>query len=337
MLYTQTALLKTLIQAEEKGCCFQKSTLAPCLGASVDTLNTALEVLTSEGFCFNITGETVELQELPLSLHAGLLAAYLEKEGVAVPYLSILDTVDSTNSEAMRLLNQGQAGPVVVAANQQTAGRGRRGREWQSQTESNLYLSIGFKASLSAQKLQLFTLWVGLNICDYLRKETHLPLQIKWPNDLICQHKKVAGMLAEAVVAGEMAEQLVFGLGLNINGKAEDFSESLSSKASSLAQLGGKEWDMNKLSAGCIRVIFEAYTLFQKGDYLPRLDTLWSSYDALKNHLVKVEQLNQVILGIASGINGQGALRIKLENGQYYALSSGDVSLSHFYEAAATV
>ncbi len=337
MLYTHSTVLKTFIQAEGKASCFKKSALAAGVGVSLATLDRVLENLKSEGFIFEGKGDSFELQSFPPGLHEGLVRAYLEQDALAVPYLSILETVDSTNSEAMRLVNAGQVGPVVVAANQQTAGRGRRGREWQSSTRSNLYLSIGLKTSLTAQKLQLFTLWVGLNICDYLRKETHLPLQIKWPNDLVCQHKKVAGMLAEAVVAGEMAEQLVFGLGLNINGKAEDFSESLSLKASSLAQFSGREWNMNRLSAGCIRVVLEAYALFKKGDYLPRLDTLWSSYDALKNHLVKVEQLNQVILGVASGINGQGALRIKLENGQYYALSSGDVSLSQFYEAATTV
>lgn len=337
MHYTRTTLLKLLTQAEGPTHRFSISTLGAQLGVDATTIQAVLEELQVEGFHFNISGDRLELQGLPLSLDEGLLTAYLKKGGVSVPYLSILDTVDSTNSEAMRLLSAGKADPVVVAANQQTAGRGRRGREWQSNVRSNLYLSIGLKASVPTQKLQLFTLWIGLNICDYLRKATRLPLQIKWPNDLVCQHKKVAGMLAEAVVAGEMTEQIVFGLGLNVNGKAEDFSEVLNAKASSLAQLAQREWNMHKLSAGCIQAILEAYQLFQKGDYLIGLDTLWSGYDALKNHLVKVEQLNQVILGIASGINGQGALRIKLENGQYYALSSGDVSLSHFYEAAAPV
>lgn len=334
MLYTQSALLNLLVQAEGKASCFQKSDLAARLNTTVEHIECILKSLKSEGFSFEGVGDDFEVQGLPSSLHAGLVKAYLEKEAFSVPYLSILDTIDSTNSEAMRLLNEGKAGPIVVAAKQQMAGRGRRGREWQSSTQDNLYLSIGLKASIDAQKLQLFTLWTGLNICDYLRKETHLPLQIKWPNDLVCQHKKIAGMLTEAVVGGERTEQFVFGLGLNINGKAEDFSEALSTKASSLAQLSDKEWNINRLSAGCIQVVLEAYALFQKGDYLVRLDMLWSSYDALKNHLVKVEQLNQVILGVASGINGQGALRIKLENGQYYALSSGDVSLSQFYEAA---
>lgn len=330
----QKALLKLFLQSQQEGHSFKKSALASTLGLSSLETETSLAQLETEGFEFYTDAESYRCTAFPKSLHPDLIASYLDLASVELPSLFILKTIDSTNTEASRLLNDGQAWPVVVASSQQTAGRGRRGRAWSSASTSNLYLSVGFKSAWPNQKLQLFTLWLGLKLCDYLRQATQLPLQMKWPNDILCAHKKIAGMLTEASIKGDYTQQLVFGLGLNINSTAEEIPEALREKASSLYQLSGKEWNIHELTAACIRVVLEAYDQFVAGTYLSSLEALWDSYDALKNNIVRVEQLNQVIIGRAAGINAQGALRIKLENGQYYALSAGDVSLSHFYEAA---
>jgi BirA family transcriptional regulator, biotin operon repressor / biotin---[acetyl-CoA-carboxylase] ligase len=334
MANKQKGLLELFLQSQEEGHIVKKSALASTLGLSSLEQEEALAQLETEGFEFCTDAESYRCTAFPKSLHQDLVASYLELAGMDLPSLVILKTIDSTNTEVARLLNEGAAWPVVVASSQQTAGRGRRGRAWNSASTSNLYLSVGFKCAWPNQKLQLFTLWLGLRLCDYLRQATQLPLQMKWPNDIMCAHKKIAGMLTEASIKGDYTQQLVFGLGLNINSKIEEIPEALREKASSLYQLSGKEWNIHGLTAACIRVVIEAYDQFVAGNYLSSLEALWDSYDALKNNIVRVEQLNQVIIGRAAGINAQGALRIKLENGQYYALSAGDVSLSHFYEAA---
>lgn len=327
----EKTLLKLWLAAQQQGQLLQRSALEAA-GLQVYDVEAVLNKLEAEGFEWHQTTEGYSIT-FPKSLHSALVALYLELAGLELPSLVVLKTIDSTNTEVNRLLSAGAQAPIVVAANQQTAGRGRRGRAWDSASSDNLYLSLGFRAALQAQDLQLFTIWMGLKLCDYLRQATQLPLQLKWPNDLVCSHKKIAGMLTEASIKGDYTQQLVFGLGLNINSKLDEIPEALREKAGSLYQLSGKEWNIHALTAGCIRVVLEAYNAFMKDAYHSDLRNLWDTYDALKYNLVRVEQLNQVILGHAAGINAQGALRIKLENGQYYALSAGDVSLSHFYEA----
>lgn len=146
----------------------------------------------------------------PDTLHAALIEVQLK----VVPKhfsLVLLDEIDSTNDEAARQLAAGRLVPFVVMARRQTRGRGRFGRTWHSDSKANLYASFAFRPRVAPDRMQTFTLWMGLNICELLARFIGIPPGIKWPNDILFDGRKAGGMLTEARVDADQIRDLILG------------------------------------------------------------------------------------------------------------------------------
>lgn len=323
MRQTDITILRALI--ESSGGFVSGNDLAKDLGISRVGVWARLEKLREEGFLVEaIRHRGYRLVEEPPRLNESLLHAYLESRNSRVKVV-FREEIDSTNSEAERQLASGLAAPFVVVAATQTRGRGRLGRTWYSPNEGNLYASFAFRPEVPHSQMTTITLWLGLLVCDYLNQRVQIPARIKWPNDLLIEGRKVAGMLTEARIDADRTRDLVFGLGLNVDGESDKWPAEFAKVATSLSKHTEERLPVNRLAADIIEVCLEGYDTFIKGRHSDRLHRLWSQYDALQGVRLEVEQDKRTHQGKADGIGPDGALRLQLDNGQMLDVRSGEV------------
>ncbi len=302
--------------------------LAKLLGISRVAVWMQLKKLTRQGFEFEARrSRGYRLLKTPTTLHPTLIRAYLSGRPHA-PALICLDSVDSTNSEAERQLAAGASVPLVILAGAQTAGRGRRGRVWHSPPAGNLYSTFVFRPKLEPAQLQDFTLWMGLNICELVTNFTKLEPGLKWPNDLHVQGRKAGGMLTEARVDADQIRDLVFGLGLNLNGRSADLPRELQRTAISLADAAGTPIDLNRFAAALIGRVVSAYDRFMEGTHREKFAALWKQYDVLRGKPVTVTQGTRTVAGTATGIDNEGSLIVRLASGRTERFRAGEVTLA---------
>jgi BirA family biotin operon repressor/biotin-[acetyl-CoA-carboxylase] ligase len=222
---TEVTILRELLAADHGY--VSGTRLAKSLGISRVAVWMQLQKLTRQGFAFTaVRSRGYRLAKTPAQLHAGLVHAYLSGRP-RPPHVICLDSVDSTNSEAERQLAAGCPVPLVILARAQTQGRGRRGRAWHSPPAGNLYSTFVFRPRLEPARMHDFTLWMGLNVCELVANFCKIAPGLKWPNDLLVNDRKAGGMLTEARIDADQIRDLVFGLGLNLNGRAQDLPREL--------------------------------------------------------------------------------------------------------------
>jgi len=234
-------------------------------------------------------------------------------------------SVGSTNDVAQRLAAAGAPEGIVVLAEEQTAGRGRRGRRWIAPAGTCLLFSLLLRPPLSPPQCQRLTMACSLAIAESIECHTRLPVGLKWPNDLMVKDKKVGGILVELGFDGEHLSHAIVGIGLNIN---LDFSSPevafLREQATSLAQELGTCVDREPLLAHILNRLEVRYMALCAG---------WSPYEAWRHRLVMLGQ--EVVLsgmgyrveGWVEGVDQDGALWLRLRDGRRIRVLAGDVSL----------
>jgi BirA family biotin operon repressor/biotin-[acetyl-CoA-carboxylase] ligase len=289
--------------------------------ARVDKLRKeGLQIEASQNRGYRLAGE-------PNLLVRPLLEAWLNEIKRACPFY-LFDNIYRTNSEAERLLADGRDTPFAVLSHQQKKGRGRLGREWHSPKTGNLYLSIALRPNADLVKLRNFTLWQGISIGKFLKEFTGIEeLKVKWPNDLFCGNKKVAGMLTEASINCDQVRSLVLGIGLNVNSNPKSFPPKINDHATSLKNFSGTNWRVHELAAKLIGVCLDASDECLIGDAEEKLFKEWSQFDYLEGKKVRIESGQQILNGKANGIDASGGLLVKLRNGRSKVAYAGEVSL----------
>ena len=302
--------------------------LAKDLGVSRVAIWSRLERLRQEGFVFQAsTRKGYQLVQVPDRLHESLLDAHFRLLKVRES-VELLETIDSTNSEAERRLAAGQEAPFAILAQAQTAGRGRLGRRWHNTKLGNLYASLAFRPFIPPDKLKPFTLWMGLALCVAIENHCKLRLGLKWPNDLQAPDgRKVAGMLTEARVDSDSVRELVFGLGLNLIGQPKDFPTEIRQTASSLQHALGTSLEVPATIAHILAALFQAWDEFYEGGWERTFKSRWQRYDVLMGHSVRVGLRGDPIAGIVEGIDAEGSLILRTGGGRRKVVSSGEVTL----------
>jgi BirA family biotin operon repressor/biotin-[acetyl-CoA-carboxylase] ligase len=322
---TDVVILKALLQA--KSSFVSGNTLATELGISRVGIWARLEKLRQDGFEVEaVRHRGYRLIDEPQNLSENLIRAYLELSRSHME-LMFRSEVDSTNTEAERLLAEGRQTPFVVIAQRQSRGRGRMGRQWHSTDEGNLYSSFAFRPQLPPAQMQMITLWMGLQVCHFINSKLELPAMVKWPNDIVAGGRKLAGLLAEARVDSDRTRDLVFGIGMNINGRGDKWPSDMAAVATSLAILRGKALKMNQVAAELIEVVSTGYDRYVDGSYTSEIFDLWNRYDVLRGRVVRGSRGQEQIVGTASGIDEHGNLVLTLENGQTRCIHAGEVSI----------
>lgn len=321
----ETLILRELLAHE--GEFVSGTTLATKAGMSRVAIWQHMEKLRTQGFAFEAArARGYRLTAKPEGLNATLIKAYLPLRDRGLT-LTVLDEVDSTNDEAARELAAGRPVPFLIAAREQTAGRGRLGRRWLSEPNGNLYVSFGFRPHVSPARMPTFTLWMGANLCDLIANVCHATPGLKWPNDLLFGGLKAGGMLTEARIDTDQIRDLVFGLGLNVRTPSRGWPEDLRSRATALDAHCRGAVEINRLTAAIAGRVLLAYERFIAGTHEEALADLWNRYDVLRGQKVTGLVSDRRISGTAVGIDREGCLLVRTERGAISRFHAGEVSL----------
>lgn len=302
--------------------------LAALLEISRVSVWSHLEKLKDDGFEFEaLRNKGYRLKKTPSFIHPDLLNAYLWNNNTSLPVI-YLEEIDSTNSETERQLANNHSTPFAVITGKQSKGRGRHGRVWYAEDRGNAYISLGFKPNFSPDLIRSFTPWIATELCHNLVLKYHIPLKIKWPNDLMIYGKKVCGMLAESRIDMDGIRDIVLGVGINISGNPETWPEELQQKATSLEAACKCSFNINEMVAYILSIMLNAYNQFINNTWRIAFEKNWPHYDILYNKEVNGFHGRMPVEGIAKGITEEGSLRLLLKNGKIELLDAGELSLS---------
>ena len=218
--------------------------------------------------------------------------------------------IDSTNNRALELAADGYPEGTVVVAETQTAGRGRRGRTWYSPPRHGLYLSVILRPQLPVREIPRVSLVIGVAVAETLEAAFQLPARIKWPNDILINNRKIAGVLSEVVTGSQGIDCIVTGIGLNINNPLQDFPGDLRTAPTSV--LAEKETPVSR-----VRVLQELlmhletrYYQLLEGNFNGILDK-GKSLSTIIGKEVEYDSQNGPAIGQAVDIDDNGFLLVK--------------------------
>lgn len=233
------------------------------------------------------------------------------------------DSIGSTNIEALNQARQGAEEGLCIVAGEQTAGRGRHGRSWVSAKDAGLYFSIVLRPKVEIKFLPLLTLMSAVVVTEVLRKFYQLKPDIKWANDVHLNEKKICGILAETA---ETKKGLSVVVGIGINLTSANFPTEIRDTATSIEDEIGEKPNPEIILKNLSKQFAKFYRIFSGTDGAEKIREEWaknSSYFFGKSVRVKLE--NETIFGKTCGIEENGALRVKTEDGKIRIIQAGDV------------
>jgi len=238
--------------------------------------------------------------------------------------MEIFLSIDSTNQYLIQADSAGLQSPWVVLAEQQTAGRGRRGRVWQSPFAGNLYFSLLWRFRQINANFVGLSLVVGVVVCRLLRHFGVEDLGLKWPNDILCQDKKLCGILIEMRGESSGPFDAVIGIGLNL-AMPVDSARLIDQPWIALDQVSDELPSRNALAAYLIQALLEVLPVFEAQGLQPFISE-WRQWDRFRDREVMLHLGDRQIEGIGRGIDDQGALLIE-HQGKLQRYYSGEISL----------
>jgi BirA family transcriptional regulator, biotin operon repressor / biotin---[acetyl-CoA-carboxylase] ligase len=234
------------------------------------------------------------------------------------------NSLDSTNSKAYQLaLNGAKEGEVVIAESQEK-GRGRLGRQWFSPPFLNLYISVTLRPKLPPHQASLITLMAAVATADAIEKFSGLPPLIKWPNDILLQGRKVAGLLNEIHSEMDRIHFVILGIGVNLNMDGKMFSKELRPVATSLKIEMGRIISRKAFLQILLQELEGWYSIFLKEGSGVLLKA-WRDRARIKGRRVKVASFKERLAGVAIDVDSDGALILETEDGKRKRVVAGDV------------
>lgn len=239
------------------------------------------------------------------------------------------DETDSTNNRAKDSGEKNGAHGTLFIADKQNAGKGRRGRAWESPSGKSIYMTILLRPQITPDKAPMLTLIMGLSVAEGIRKVSGAETEIKWPNDIVMNKKKVCGILTEMATEMEYVNYVVIGVGINVN--QEYFSEGIKEIATSLYEETGTVYQRSELIAAVLERFEKNYEMFlETGD----LSAVRKAYDSIlvnRGQEVKVLEPGNEYRAVAEGINKNGELIVRLSDGRQKNIFAGEVSVRGIY------
>ncbi len=242
--------------------------------------------------------------------------------------LLVKDVVDSTNNLAKLRAEEGAEHGLLVVGEQQTAGKGRRGRTWESRKGEGIFMTLLLKPDIEPGNASMLTLVMALAVRSALETVGKLQTQIKWPNDIVCDGKKVCGILTEMSAQMDYINHIVIGVGINIHN--EDFPDEMAHMATSVYLQTGEHINRAELIAEVMRSFEHYYERYIETQDLRNLADEYNLYLVNRGRQVKVLDPKQSYVGSAIGINTAGELEVRTESG-ISCVSSGEVSVRGVY------
>lgn len=231
------------------------------------------------------------------------------------------ESIDSTNTYARNLAAERVGEPTLIVAEEQTHGRGRFRREWHSERGKNLTFSLLVYPKIPADRMSVLPLCVAQCVADVVEVAAGIPVETKWPNDLLIKGKKVCGILLEPVGSGPENNTLITGIGLNVNQK----NFPADPEATSLSLAAGKSFDRLQLLGEIVRSLQWLSELIENS-LREKMLIDWKVRCGMWGKEVRVQSVNDTLTGIAKGVSDDGALLLDI-GGKEHRIFAGDVKV----------
>jgi BirA family transcriptional regulator, biotin operon repressor / biotin---[acetyl-CoA-carboxylase] ligase len=296
--------------------------LAGQLGLRRDEAHAAIGRLRNAGIDIEVHPQFgCRLIASPDRLIADDLHARLGGEFSFVREILVFEETGSTNDVAGKLGREGHPGGVAVFAERQTAGRGRFGRKWDSAPRAGLWVSLLLRPRWPMARWPRLTTWAGVCAAAEIERASGQSAQLKWPNDVLVNGRKVAGILIESATDISNAPFAIVGLGINVN--QTEFPGELAERAASLRQLTGEVYDRSMIAAGLLKELGDWFDRAGQGDGLIREAARRS---AILGKWVRLQAGLTVLEGTAEELDGDGNLLMRLGDGTLQRASAGEVT-----------
>ena len=235
----------------------------------------------------------------------------LKKLACGSPWVEMvcLGSVDSTNIRAMELAASGAPHGTVVIADEQTFGRGCRGRHWVSPPGRNIYVSLIVRPKIPNAKAAGLSLAAGVALAD-VAESFGVAAFLKWPNDLYLGSRKAAGILVETTSDGDELKCAVVGVGINVNLAEDEIPDELHGKATSFAISAGHSFSREEILAGFLNAFGIRYTEFVANGF-KAIHPDWSRRDMLRDRRILIRRGGEEAWGVAGGVSNDGVLRFR--------------------------
>ncbi len=299
------------------------------LGVSRTAVWKAIKLLREEGYdIVAVNNKGYRLEQAPDVIYEQELRSLLHTKwfGNRILYF---DSIDSTNNELKRQAETQVCHGLLAVAEEQTAGRGRRGHGWVSPPGTGIWFSFLLKPDVSPDKASMLTLVAAMAVARAITETTGLVSQIKWPNDIVVNKKKVCGMLTELSAEMTQINYVVIGIGINANNR--EFPDEIKETASSLFIESGKQVKRAAVIEAVGRYFEQYYDEFIKAGDLSLIMDEYNSMLANAGNQVRIISNDSEEVYTAIGINPQGELMVKDADGNVKDIRSGEVSVRGLY------
>jgi len=251
----------------------------------------------------------------PEIIRRGLVTEFMGQEIICY------QSIGSTNEVAKELAKQGAPQGTLVIAEEQTEGKGRRGRSWLAPAGSSLLISLILYPPLTASQVPRLTMASSLAVAYAIEETSNLSVHFKWPNDILLRGKKAGGILTEVSISGEIPDYAVVGIGLNVNLDVRQIPE-IADTATSLSMELGREVSRLELLRAVLRFMEREYRLLQQGE---SPGEKWATRLSLPGQKVKVTTPWGQQSGWAEGVDADGALILRRDDGTKAYITVGEV------------
>ncbi|MFD2445832.1 biotin--[acetyl-CoA-carboxylase] ligase [Bacillus sp. CGMCC 1.16607] len=275
-----------------------------------------LEAIRNKGYRIIKTTEKVTADEIRLGLKTSFLGQSIHYE----------ESVDSTQKVAHRLANENTPEGTIIVAEEQTSGRGRMDRKWHSPKYTGIWMSVILRPKVVLAKAPQLTLIAAVAVVQAIEEMTDLSPQIKWPNDILINGKKMTGILTELQAESDRIHSIIIGMGINVNQLKADFPEELHDIATSIAIEQGSTISRSALIRSVLIHLEKLYQMYLENGFYP-IKLLWEGYACSIGKEIKARTLTNTIEGKALGITEDGVLRIEDSTGKIHLVYSADIEI----------
>lgn len=283
-----------------------------------------IEELRKEGYVIEAQKKLgYKILKIPTTLSNNPILSKLQTKWLGQA-LHTFQEVDSTQGIAQKLAREGCPSGTVVIADRQLAGKGRMGRVWYSPPEKGIWMSVILRPEIPVTSAPQLTLLASVAILKGMTKVTGLDIGIKWPNDLLIQNRKLAGILTELSAEPDHINHVIVGVGINVNHSLEDFPDELKEIATSLLIEGKQEVDRNELIVTILKEWEDLFELYLAHGFGP-IKTLWEAYTVSLGKEVIARTMRGEYRGKALGINDEGVLLLEDESKTIHKIYSADI------------
>jgi BirA family transcriptional regulator, biotin operon repressor / biotin---[acetyl-CoA-carboxylase] ligase len=267
------------------------------------------------------------LREIPDLLRPRELREGLKTRSLGQQEIRYFDQTDSTNLQAKAMAAAGAPEGTLIIAEEQTAGRGRRGRTWFSPPGAGIYMSLIIRPAILPQEAPRFALLAVAAVAAAVRETTFLTPRIKWPNDILLNGRKLGGILTEVSMEMDKVEYLIIGLGLNVSLAREAFPPELRETGTSIRAELGRSLHRLPLVRGILESLERTYEEYQTHGFAS-IRKRWQDFTDMIGRTVTVDTLGRRLTGEVMDFDEDGYLVVREHNGGPVRIFSGDVSFS---------